>query len=135
MGSIKEITVEDVIKAYMEHGVTVRIENGSVIGFEVDIHVKKKIRKEEVESVLGFEIPNCLFNMAYQDALRKQMHIFYRVDRREVVLQDWYLIKLTVEYVRIILFQIELEERNLAINEKKRTHQGSPAQPHCSKSC
>lgn len=61
--------------------------------------MSKKVKKEEVEELLGSEITEKQFDKALEYAKRKQDYI-YRQGHRAVVLQHWYLVKLTEEYVR-----------------------------------
>lgn len=61
------------------------------------------IRKEELESLLTCEITEAQFEEALEYARRKQEYIFKK-DRKKEVLQHWYLVKLTEEYVRILAF-------------------------------
>lgn len=62
-----------------------------------------EIRKEEVEGLLGFQITDSQFTKALGYASRKQAYIYQR-DERPVVMQRWYLVKLTEEYVRSLSF-------------------------------
>lgn len=64
---------------------------------------KTEIRKEEVERLLGCGITDGQFDEALKCAKRKQEYI-YGQERRPVVLQRWYLAKLTEEYVRSLAF-------------------------------
>lgn len=65
--------------------------------------LKDKVRKEEVEELLGSEITKDQFDEALQCAERKQAYIYNR-EKRPVILQHWYLAKLTEEYVRSLAF-------------------------------
>lgn len=58
-----------------------------------------EVRKEEVEEILGCEITERDFDAALKCAKRKQEYIFGR-EKRPVVKEHWYLVKLTEEYVR-----------------------------------
>lgn len=58
-----------------------------------------KAVKKEVEELLGFEITDSQFNEALEYAKKKQAYI-YEQEPREVVMQHWYLVRLTEEYVR-----------------------------------
>ena len=62
-----------------------------------------EIRKEEVEQLLGCGITDGQFGEALAYAKRKQDYI-YGQERRPVVLERWYLAKLTEEYVRSLAF-------------------------------
>lgn len=57
------------------------------------------VKKGEVEELLGCVITDEQFNEALEYAGRKQEYI-YKGEHRAVVLQHWYLVKLTEEYVR-----------------------------------
>lgn len=61
------------------------------------------VRKEEVEELLKHEITDKEFQEALQYARHMQQYI-YQQERRPVVLQNWYLVKLTEEYVRSLDF-------------------------------
>lgn len=57
------------------------------------------IKKQEVEELLKCRITDDQFYEALRYARRKQEYI-YQQEQRPVVLQHWYLVKLTEEYVR-----------------------------------
>jgi hypothetical protein len=61
------------------------------------------VRKEEVEELLGCEITDEQFQEALKYAKHKQEYIYQR-EQREIVMQHWYLVKLTEEYVRSLAF-------------------------------
>lgn len=61
------------------------------------------VEKREVEELLKYKITDKQFETALQYAKRKQAYI-YRQEKRQVVLQHWYLVKLTEEYVRNLAF-------------------------------
>lgn len=61
------------------------------------------VRKEEVEELLKSEITDSQFQKALGYAERKQDYI-YQQSGNPVVLQHWYLVKLTEEYVRSLAF-------------------------------
>ncbi|MCM1174684.1 MAG: hypothetical protein NC341_06485 [Blautia sp.] len=61
------------------------------------------IQKKEVEELLKYEIEDGLFQEALQYA-RKMQNYVYQCEKRLVVLQHWYLVKLTEEYVRMLAF-------------------------------
>lgn len=63
--------------------------------------MKEIVEKREVEELLGCEITDEQFEEALKYARHKQEYIYQR-EHRQVVLQHWYLVKLTEEYVRII---------------------------------
>lgn len=61
------------------------------------------ITKNEVEELLGHQIADEQFGEALSYAKRKQGYI-YEQEQREVVLQRWYLVQLTKEYVINLAF-------------------------------
>ena len=61
------------------------------------------VKKEEVEALLGYEITAQQFEEALKYARHKQEYI-YQSEGRTVTLQQWYLVKLTEEYVRNLAF-------------------------------
>lgn len=65
--------------------------------------MSKVVKREEVEELLGCRITEEQFNEALEHAKRKQEYIYKR-EHRSVVLQHWYLVKLTEEYVRNLAF-------------------------------
>lgn len=65
--------------------------------------MSKVVNKREVEELLGCVITDEQFNEALEYARRKQEYIYNR-ERRAVVLQHWYLVKLTEEYARSLAF-------------------------------
>lgn len=65
--------------------------------------MKEIVEKREVEELLGCEITDEQFEQALKYARHKQKYIYQR-EQRKVVLQHWYLVKLTEEYVRNLAF-------------------------------
>lgn len=63
----------------------------------------KSVKKTEVEDLLGCRITDSQFGEALEYATRKQDFIYKR-EGSPVVLQHWYLVKLTEEYVRSLAF-------------------------------
>ena len=63
----------------------------------------KEVTKQEVEELLKTKISDEQFEEALQYAKRKQERI-YKLERRPVVLQHWYLATLTKEYVNNFAF-------------------------------
>lgn len=61
------------------------------------------VKKEEVEQLLGCRITDEQFEEALEYATRKQAYIYER-EHQPVVLQHWYLVQLTEEYVRNLAF-------------------------------
>ena len=68
-----------------------------------ELENERNCRKKEVEELLGCEITDEQFEEALKYARHKQEYIYQR-ERRQVVLQHWYLVKLTEEYVRSLAF-------------------------------
>lgn len=65
--------------------------------------MSEPVEKKEVEQLLGYEITDDQFAEALGHARIMQDYI-YATDKRPVVLQHWYLVKLTEEYVRSLAF-------------------------------
>lgn len=61
------------------------------------------VRKEEVEQLLGCEITDEQFEEALEYATRKRDYI-YKLEQSPTVLQHWYLVQLTREYVGNLAF-------------------------------
>ncbi len=61
------------------------------------------MEKQEIEELLGYSITDNLFKEALGHARHKQEYI-YQLEKRPVVLQHWYLVKLSEEYVRSLAF-------------------------------
>ena len=84
------------------------------------------VNKREVEELLGCVITDEQFNEALDYARRKQEYIYNR-ECRAVVLQHWYLVKLTEEYVRSLAFSKFTMDlyRKICNMEKERSIQRS----------
>lgn len=65
--------------------------------------MKNNISKEQVEKLAGHAISDARFREALECAARKQA-CAYENEKNPVVLQDWYLAKLTEECVRSLAF-------------------------------
>lgn len=65
--------------------------------------MQEDIKKEEVEKLLGGVITDSQFSEALENARKKQEYIFQQ-ERRPVILQHWYLVKLVEEYVISLAF-------------------------------
>lgn len=63
------------------------------------MQAEESVKRKEVEDLLGFTITDEQFEEALQYAKLKQAYIYNR-EQRQAVLQHWYLVKLTEEYVR-----------------------------------
>lgn len=62
-----------------------------------------EVTKKEVEELLGCEVDESLFQEALAYAKKKQKYAYER-EKREVIMQHWYLVKLTEECVRALAF-------------------------------
>lgn len=62
-----------------------------------------EVEKEEVEDLLKRKVPDDLFQQALIYAKKKQAYIYSR-EKRAVVMQHWYLVVLTAEFVGCIAF-------------------------------
>lgn len=62
------------------------------------------VKKADVEELLKCSITEEMFQRALKCAKHKQEYIYSR-EKREVVMQDWYLAQLTYEYVISLSFQ------------------------------
>ena len=60
---------------------------------------KQEVKRQEVEELLGFAITDEQLQEALECARRKQEYIYQR-ERRPVVLQHWYLVKLPCKYAK-----------------------------------
>ena len=91
------------------------------------------VKREEVEELLGCVITDEQFNEALEYARRKQEHI-YKLERRTVVLQHWYLVKLTEEYVRSLAFSKFTMDLCSALHDMEKEHsaicQSAPTDNH-----
>lgn len=65
--------------------------------------MQEDIKKEEVEKLLGGVITDSQFSEALKNARKKQEYILQQ-EKRPVILQHWYLVKLVEEYVINLAF-------------------------------
>lgn len=79
------------------------------------------VKKEEVEELLGCVITDEQFDKALEYARRKQEYIYNR-EHRAVVLQHWYLVKLTEEYVRSLAFSKFTMDLCSALRDMEKEH-------------
>ena len=95
--------------------------------------MREIVKKEEVEELLGFKITDRQFEDALQNAERKQAYIYDR-EKRPVVLQHWYLVKLTEEYVRSLAFSKFTVDLCRALRDMEKEHsvknQSAPTDIH-----
>lgn len=91
------------------------------------------VKKGEVEELLGCVITDEQFNEALGYARRKQKYIYER-EHRAVVLQHWYLVKLTEEYVRSLAFSKFTMDLCGALRDMEKEHsaicQSAPTDNH-----
>lgn len=92
------------------------------------------VKKSEVEELLGCEITDEQFEEALGYARRKQEYIYQR-EQRAVVMQHWYLVKLTEEYVRSLAFSkftMDLCQMHRNMEKEHLTHscKGTPSATH-----
>ncbi len=95
--NVNAITINDCLEMIDMKGQYTSIHNGKVVGF-----IDEKI-KMEVEELLGRRITDEQFIDAVGFAKKKQDYI-YKQEKRAVVMQRWYLVKLIEEYVRSLEF-------------------------------
>lgn len=93
-----------------------------------------EVRKEEVEELLGCEITAAEFEKALEYARRKQSFI-YGLEKREVIMEHWYLVKLTEEYVRSLAFSQFTMDLCRTLNNMEKEHLthsciGAPTDTH-----
>lgn len=81
----------------------------------------QEVKKAEVEKLLGSGITDSMFDEALSYARKKQEYI-YQNDGREVVLQHWYLVKLTEEYVRNLVFSKFTMELCMELHNMEKEH-------------
>ena len=95
--------------------------------------VAETVRKEEVEKLLGCTITDSLFQEALKLAHGKQAYIFERYGS-PVALQDWYLVKLTEEYVRSLALSKYTMDLCGELADMEKEHptnsQGAPTSTH-----
>ncbi len=82
---------------------------------------KKTVMKKEVEELLGCSITTEQFREALGYAGKKQEYI-YGQERRLTVLQHWYLVKLTEEYVRSLSFSKETADLCGTLRNMEKEH-------------
>ena len=78
--------------------------------------------KQEVEAMLGTQVDEEMFNKALSMAKAKQIYI-YNQENRQVVLQDWYLVTLTKEYVISLAFSKFTMDLCEALKDMEKEHQ------------
>lgn len=96
----------------------------------------QEVKKAEVEELLGTSITDNMFDEALVYARRKQEYIYQR-DGREVVLEHWYLVKLTEEYVRNLAFSHFTMGLCMELYNMEKEHpenRYSSKQPYCNSS-
>ena len=95
--------------------------------------MSKTVKRKEVEELLGYEITEKQFDKALEYAKRMQDYI-YRQEHRAVVLQHWYLVKLTEEYVRSLALSKFTMDLCSALRDMEKEHsaicQSAPMDNH-----
>ena len=93
----------------------------------------RTVKKEEVEELLGYRITKSRFQEALKLAKNKQEYI-YRQEKRPVILQQWYLLKLTEEYIRSLAFSEKTADLCRMLRNMEKEHptnsQGAPTSTH-----
>lgn len=87
------------------------------------------MEKKEVEELLEMEIPDSLFQLALRYAERKQRYI-YEQTQEETVMEHWYLVKLTEEYVRSIAFSEFTMHVCRALEDMEKEHSAKSQSAH-----
>ena len=82
------------------------------------------MKRQEVEELLGFGITDEQLREALECARRKQEYI-YQLEKRPVVLQQWYLVKLTEEYVRSFAFSEFTMDLCSTLRDMEKEHSAS----------
>ncbi len=83
-----------------------------------------KVKKEDVEDLLGCGITDEQFREALAYAKRKQEYTYKR-EHQAVVLQNWYLVKLTEEYVRSLAFSKFTMDLCRTLRDMEKEHSAS----------
>ena len=79
------------------------------------------MEKREVEELLGYSITDNQFEEALECAKRKQRYIL-RQDSSPIVMQHWYLVKLTEEYVSSLAFSKFTMDLCRTLNNMEKEH-------------
>lgn len=82
------------------------------------------MKRQEVEELLGFAITDEQFREALECARCKQEYI-YQLEQSPVVLQHWYLVKLTEEYARSLAFSKFTMDLCGALRDMEKEHSAS----------
>lgn len=80
------------------------------------------VSKRAVMELLKCEITDEQFEEALEYAKKKQNYIFLK-EARAVILEEWYLTKLTEEYVRSLAFSRYTMELCRTLNDMEKEHQ------------
>ena len=83
--------------------------------------IGEEVNKSEVEKLLGYQITDSQLEEALVYAKRKQEYL-YRREQRAVVMQHWYLVKLTEEYVRSLAFSKFTMDLCSALHDMEKEH-------------
>lgn len=87
------------------------------------------VKKKDVEDLLGCRITKDQFQEALKYAKNKQDYI-YRQEKRTVVLQYWYLVKLAEEYVRILAFSEQTMDLCRMLQNMEKEHSTKSQSAH-----
>lgn len=91
--------------------------------------MREIVKKEEVEELLGCRITKSQFQEALKHAKNKQEYI-YRQEKRQIILQHWYLVKLTEEYVRSLAFSKDTTDLCRMLRNMEKEHQTKSQSAH-----
>lgn len=86
--------------------------------------MSRNVIKMQVEELLEYRITDVQFTEAMKLAEQKQKCI-YQQENRESVLQHWYLVKLTEEYVRSLAFSKFTMDLCRALRDMEKEHSAS----------
>ena len=91
------------------------------------------VTKEEVEDLLKLEISDDLFKQSLRYAEKKQNYI-YSQNPRAIVLEHWYLTRLTMEYARSLAFSHFTMDLCEMLSDMEKEHsvkdQSTPSSTH-----
>lgn len=91
--------------------------------------MQKNVKKEEVQELLGFNITDTQFEEALEYARRKQRYIYDR-EKRSVVMQHWYLVKLAEECFRSLAFSRYTMDLCRTIRNMEKEHSADARAPY-----
>lgn len=130
---LNKMSVAEVLKN--NPGKVIVINDGRIVDIADEENNPDAALKEEVEQMLECKITDDQFEEALEYAKHKQEYIYDR-ERREFVMQPWYLAILTKEYVISLAFsKLTMDlSRTLRDMEKEKEHsirnQSAPTDNH-----